>query len=109
MSGPFRVAGGSAFTEHLPPREVGAGREELRTKPVAEGGGLREVRVRLVVAAEDGGKTTEKVTDRAFNRGAAAGGHLSGPRGEPVEDRPGVLWVPAFDRSFGIVDHAGEP
>jgi hypothetical protein len=48
------VAESAALDEHLPPREVGAGREELGFGPFLERGGFGEVRVGVVVAAEYG-------------------------------------------------------
>ena len=48
------------------------------------------------------------MADRAVGRDAARG-HLIGPRREPVEQRPGVLRVPACDGDLGVADHSGEP
>ena len=64
VSSPFGVARGVAFGEHRPPGEVGAGGEELGVGSVVERGGVGEVGVGFVVAAEDGGEAAEVVADR---------------------------------------------
>ena len=56
---------GTAFGEHPSPQEVRSGRRRTSHPPVAQRRGLGEVGVGLVVAAEDGGKSTEVVADRA--------------------------------------------
>src|SRR5664280_3617823 len=103
-----RVTGGLALSEHPSPQEVCPGGKERRTHPVAQRGGLGEVGVRLVVAAEDSGESTEIVTDRTKGRGTG-GRQLIGPRGEPVAQRNGALRVPALDGGLGKVDHSGQP
>ena len=55
------VAWAVSFGEHVSPREVGAGGEELGIEPLTERGGLGEVGIGFVVAAEDGGETAEVV------------------------------------------------
>ena len=108
VSSPFVVAGRVAFGEHRPPGEVGAGGEELGVCSVVERGGLGEVGVCFVVAAEDGGEAAEEVADRTINRYAGRW-HLIGPRGEAVEQRPGTLRVPACDGDLGVPAIRAEP
>ena len=79
------VARSAAFGEHLSPGEVGPGGEGLRTHPVADRGGLGEVGVRLVVAAEDGGETAEGETERPKNCYAARSAELICKGSEPFE------------------------
>ena len=68
VSSPFVVARSVAFGEHRPPGEVGAGGEELGVGSVVERGGVGEVGVGFVVAAEDGGEAAEVVADRDCRR-----------------------------------------
>ena len=84
------------------PRRGWCGRRRTWRPSVVERGGLGEVGVGFVVAAEDGGETAEVVADRAFSREAGHDGQLIGPGCEPVEQRPGILRVPAFDGGFGV-------
>ncbi len=67
VSCPFVVAGGVAFGEHLRPGEVGAGGEELGVCSVVQRGGVGEVGVGFVVAAEDGGEAAQVVADGTIN------------------------------------------
>ena len=53
--------------EHSSPVEVCQRGEELRSHPVADGGGLGEVSVGLVEAAENRGEAAEIVADRTFH------------------------------------------
>ena len=108
ITGLVGIAQSAAFSKHSSPRKSGAGSEEFGTHPVAELCGLVEVGVRLVVATEDGKQAAEIVADRAQCR-CARRRQLTGPRREPVEQRPGVFRVPAFDSCLGVVDHSGEP
>src|ERR1019366_9149189 len=94
-----------ALDEHLSPREVSSGCEELRTDPVAHRGGLGEVRLRLVVAAEDSGEAAEVVADGTFSRSGAEGQSMR-PRSEPVEERLGIFRVSAFNAGLGIHGHS---
>src|SRR5436190_20868650 len=55
------VAWCASLDEHLPPRKVGAGGEELGVCSLVERGGLGEVGVSFVVTAEDSGEAAEVV------------------------------------------------
>ena len=96
------VAGSLALGEHPSPQEVGPGREELGIRPCTRRGGVGEVGVRLVVAAEDGGEAAEVMADRALAVGPDGGGPLIGPRAESVEQRSGVPRVSAFDGGVAV-------
>ena len=71
---------------------------------VVERGGVGEVGVGFVVAAEDGGEAAQVVADRDCQTEPGSG-HLIGPRREPVEQRCGIPRVSACDGGVGVAGH----
>ena len=69
-----RSPGASRSRSIRAPGEVGVGREELGAGAIVELGGVGEVGVGLVVAAEHGGELTEDVADRVERRDASSWG-----------------------------------